>query len=70
MSGTDKTTMAVVGAACVACCLPLIVTAGPVVAVGAAAAAVTGGVAYRVRRRNARPDEPAARPVQLDEPGG
>jgi hypothetical protein len=50
VSAPDRTLLTVAGAACVACCLPLIVAAGPVVAVGGVAAATAGVAAHAVRR--------------------
>jgi hypothetical protein len=59
MSGPDKATLTVVGAACVFCCLPLLVAAGPVVVVGGAVAAVAGGAAHLARRtKRTRADVP------------
>ncbi len=50
MPGSDRMLLTVAGAACVVCCLPLIVAAGPVVAVGGAVAATAGVAAHAVRR--------------------
>ena len=66
MPASDRTLMAVAGAACVVCCLPLIVAAGPVVAVGGAVAATAGAAAHAVEvkrksKRNPRHDEPRVR---------
>lgn len=50
MSRTDRAAMTVVAGACVACCLPLAVAAGPVVVAAGAIAAGTGAVVHAVRR--------------------
>ena len=54
MPGTDKTLMTIAGAACVVCCLPLIVAAGPVIAVGGAVAAGAGVAAHTMRKSKAK----------------
>lgn len=54
MSKTERTTMAAVAGACVACCLPLIVAAGPVAAAAGVVAAGTGAAAHVGRRTGRR----------------
>jgi Flp pilus assembly protein TadB len=62
MPASDRTLVTVAGAACVVCCLPLIVAAGPVLAVGGAVAvAVAASVAshaVRTRKRKRIETEP------------
>jgi hypothetical protein len=54
MSRTDRAAMTVVAGACVVCCLPLAIAAGPaVIAVGAVAAG-TSAVAHAVRRTRSK----------------
>ena len=53
MATSDRTLITVAGVACVVCCLPLIVAAGPAVAIGGALAA-TAGVAAQVVRKTRR----------------
>ena len=50
MPASERTLLTVAGVACVACCLPLVVAAGPVVAVGGAVIATAGMTAHLVRR--------------------
>jgi len=61
MPATDRTLLTVAGAACVVCCLPLIVAAGPVVAVGGAVAATAGVAAHAVRRSKRKQNVPGPR---------
>ncbi len=56
MSKTERTTMALVAGACVVCCLPLIVVAGPVVAAAGVVAAGTGTAAHVARRTKRKRD--------------
>ncbi len=57
MPEIDRTGAAVVAVACVACCLPLVIAAGPV-AIGAGAVAATVGVGVGIahKMRRTRPD--------------
>ena len=63
MAGTDKATLTVVGAACVVCCLPLIVAAGPVVVAGGAIAAAGGATHLARKARRKRTDAEAREPA-------
>jgi hypothetical protein len=60
MPASDRTLVTVAGAACVVCCLPLIVAAGPVLAVGGvvAVAASVASHAVRTRKRKRIETEP------------
>jgi hypothetical protein len=51
MPASDRTLVTVAGAACVVCCLPLIVAAGPVLAVGGAVAVAVSVASHAVRTR-------------------
>lgn len=59
--GLTKATPTVVGAACVVCCLPLIVATGLVVVAGGAVAAAASGAAHLARRARHKRTEVVSR---------